>query len=116
MISIIIMTEQFCPQPENLRQHAPEAGAGPLGLPPPSAPEQAPQGGGSSSERDPRGQDEESPPAQRGSESTFEQPAKLSKVNAAKAIGVSLGTLYRYIKWGRISRTSRATTVTPCWA
>jgi len=63
-----------------LKQHAPEAGAGPLGLPPPSR-EQSPQ----------------------SSESTLEQPAKLSKVDAAKAIGVSLGTLYRYINWGSIS-------------
>jgi hypothetical protein len=37
------MTEQFRPQPENPKQKAPEAGAGPLGLPPPPAPEQAPQ-------------------------------------------------------------------------
>src|SRR5687767_4777320 len=33
---INIMTEQFRPQPENPKQNAPEAGAGPLGLPPPS--------------------------------------------------------------------------------
>jgi hypothetical protein len=48
------MTEQSRPQPDNPKQHAPEAGAGPLGLPPPS-PEQTPQDGGSKSpERQPR--------------------------------------------------------------
>jgi hypothetical protein len=41
-----IMTEQFRPQPENPKQHAPEAGAGPLGLPPPN-PDLQPQGGDS---------------------------------------------------------------------
>jgi hypothetical protein len=47
------MKEKFGQQPENPKQHAPEAGAGPLGLPPPD-PEQAPQGGGSQSpERQP---------------------------------------------------------------
>jgi hypothetical protein len=53
------MTEKFRPQPENPKQHAPEAGAGPLGLPPPDS-EQTPQGGGSKSpEFDLRGQGEE---------------------------------------------------------
>jgi hypothetical protein len=48
------MTEQFRPQPENPKQHAPEAGAGSLGLPPPGS-EQSPQGEGSKSpERQPR--------------------------------------------------------------
>ena len=47
------MNERFRPQPENPKQHAPEAGAGPLGLPPPG-PEQQPQGGGiKSPEREP---------------------------------------------------------------
>src|SRR5688500_16730834 len=41
------MKERFCPQPENPKQKAPEAGAGPLGLPPPPGPEQSPQDGGS---------------------------------------------------------------------
>jgi hypothetical protein len=42
------MAENFRPHPENPKQHAPEAGAGPLGLPPPD-PEQQPQGEGSQS-------------------------------------------------------------------
>jgi hypothetical protein len=47
------MKEQFRPQPENPKQHTPEAGAGPLGIPPPT-PEHSPQGGGSTSpERQP---------------------------------------------------------------
>jgi hypothetical protein len=47
------MTEQFRPHPDNPKQKAPEAGAGPIGLPPPD-PEQAPQGGGTTSpERQP---------------------------------------------------------------
>jgi hypothetical protein len=47
------MTERFRPHPENPKQHAPEAGAGPLGLPPPGS-EQSPQGEGSKSpERQP---------------------------------------------------------------
>ena len=98
------MKERFRPQPENPRHNAPEATSRSLGKFPPLIPEQPPQGGGSKSpELDSSGQAKEVPPAQRGSESTFEQPAKLSKVDAAKTIGVSLGTLYRYIKWGRIS-------------
>jgi hypothetical protein len=40
LIIIIIMTEGFRSQPENPKQHAPEAGAGPLGIPPPPGPEQ----------------------------------------------------------------------------
>jgi hypothetical protein len=48
------MKENFHPQPENPKQHVPEAGAGPLGLPPPS-PEQTAQGEGSKSpERQPQ--------------------------------------------------------------
>jgi hypothetical protein len=42
------MTEKFRPQPDVPKQNAPEAGAGPLGLPPPE-PEQQPQGEGSQS-------------------------------------------------------------------
>jgi len=37
------MKERFRPQPEKPKHNAPESGAGPLGLPPPS-PEQTPQG------------------------------------------------------------------------
>jgi hypothetical protein len=60
-------------QPEQ-RQKSPEAGAGPLGLPPPT-PDQTPQGGGSKSpELDIRGQAEEVAPAQGGSESSPVQP------------------------------------------
>jgi hypothetical protein len=88
---------------EDLKQNAPGPGAGPLGIPPPD-PEQPLQSEVKKSTKlNPSGQSEEAAPAQRGSESTFEQPAKLSKVDAAKAIGVSLGTLYRYINWGSIS-------------
>jgi hypothetical protein len=55
LIIIIIMTEQFRPHPENPKQKSPEAGAGPLGLPPPPTPEQTAQGGVSKSpERHPR--------------------------------------------------------------
>src|SRR5687767_4398731 len=47
------MTEKFRQQPENSKQHAPEAGAGPLGLPPPN-PNHALQSEGSKSpERQP---------------------------------------------------------------
>ena len=38
------MTEQFRPQPENPKQNASEAGAGPLGLPPPSPEGERPRG------------------------------------------------------------------------
>jgi hypothetical protein len=44
------MIEQFHPQPENPKQHAPEAGAGPLGLPPPPSPEQPQEGGSNTPE------------------------------------------------------------------
>src|SRR5687768_5491261 len=72
------MAGKFCPQPENPKQHAPEAGAGTLGLPPPPAPEQLPQSGApKSTEFDLRGQGEEAPPAQRGSESTRVQHSGL---------------------------------------
>jgi hypothetical protein len=37
------MTEQFCPHPENPKQHAPEAGAGSLGLPPPNPERERPR-------------------------------------------------------------------------
>ena len=53
IIHYLYMTENFRPHPENPKQHAPEAGAGPLGLPPPD-PELTAQGGGSKrSERQP---------------------------------------------------------------
>jgi hypothetical protein len=44
----ILMKERCRPQPENPKPHAPEAGAGPLGKPPPGS-EQSPQYGGSKS-------------------------------------------------------------------
>jgi hypothetical protein len=43
LIIIFIMNERFRLQPEDPKQHAPEAGAGPIGLPPPGA-EHVPQG------------------------------------------------------------------------
>jgi hypothetical protein len=46
--------EQFRPQPENPKQHAPEAGSGSIGVSPPT-PEHSPQGNGNKSpEREPR--------------------------------------------------------------
>src|SRR5688500_10895197 len=39
------MKENFHPQPENPKQHAPEAGAGSLGLPPPNPEQTNPQQG-----------------------------------------------------------------------
>ncbi len=99
------MTEKFRPTPDSVRkQNAPEAAAGPLGIsPPPPDPEQQPQGGTPKSpEPDLRGQTQEAALAHGGSESTHVQQ-KLSKADAAKLIGVSLGTLYRFINGGSIS-------------
>jgi hypothetical protein len=48
------MTEQFRSHPENPKQKAPEAGAGPIGLPPPEPEQTLPGGDSSLPERQPR--------------------------------------------------------------